>query len=272
MQFLRFLTSKLFLINLIAALVIAVALLFFVLNWIDEYTLHQKEIILPNVTHQSVEDAQAILQSLKLNAEIWDSSYSSKLEAGIVLAQIPKAGAEVKQDRTIYLTINATEPPKVKMPDLIDKSIKQALIELENRGLKVGNLSYVPDIAFNAVIKQKINGEDIKAGDLIMQGAKIDLVLGEGIGNTSTQVPFLISLNLETAKEKLMQSALNLGSTIYIGKIKDTSATVVVRQIPEYQEGNELRLGQSVDIFLAQELPDSLQYLLNYDNENLNSE
>jgi beta-lactam-binding protein with PASTA domain len=157
------------------------------------------------------------------------------------------------------------------MPKLVDKSLRQAQIELESYGLVVGQLTYVPDMAQNAVLKQLINGKEIKPGDLIAKGTTIDLILGDGLGNSQIEVPFLLNLTLSEAKFVLTGSSLNLGAVVFTGGVKDSSRVVVYKQIPAASDGKILNMGESIDVFVAPEFPDSLKYLLQNNLNNINS-
>jgi eukaryotic-like serine/threonine-protein kinase len=167
-----------------------------------------------------------------LQFAVFDSLYEKDSKPNSVLDQNPKPDAKVKENRTIYLTVNAFNPPQFKMPKLVDKSLRQAQIELESYGLVVGQLTYIPDMAQNAVLKQLVDGKEIKPGDLIAKGTAVDLVLGDGLGNTQVEVPFLLNLSLNEAKFVLTASSLNIGAVVFTGGVSDTSKAVVVRQIP----------------------------------------
>jgi beta-lactam-binding protein with PASTA domain len=236
------------------------------MNWLDSYTLHGETITVPDLKGMSLQQVERQLKSKNLQYAVLDSLYDKNMKPNSVLDQNPKPEAKVKENRTIYLTINAYNPPKFKMPKLIDKSLRQAQIELESYGLLVGQLTYVPDMAQNAVLKQLVNGKEIKPGDLIAKGTAVDLVLGDGLGNTQVEVPFLLNLTLNEAKFVLTSSSLNIGALVFIGNISDTSRAVVVRQIPDVSSKRMLTMGESIDIFLAQQFPDSLKYLLELNN------
>jgi beta-lactam-binding protein with PASTA domain len=135
--------------------------------------------------------------------------------------------------------MNASNPEKVKMPNIIGVSHRQAEAVLKNAGLEIGRLIHVPDIAVNNVLKQKFNGKEIKEGMLVPKGSKIDLVLGMGLSNQKTQVPDLDHYTLERAKNRIMRSALNIGAIIYDESIIDATDSIeakVWRQYPSFKE------------------------------------
>ena len=98
----------------------------------------------------------------------------SKTGRGNVREQNPKAGAEVKEGRRIQLVINAKTVQKVAVPNLIGYSARQAVAELNSRGLTLGQFIYVSDMATNNVLKQKYKGRDIASGTMVEAEAPID--------------------------------------------------------------------------------------------------
>jgi beta-lactam-binding protein with PASTA domain len=93
---------------------------------------------------------------------IQDSLFQDTVPPLQVLKQIPEAEATVKVSRTVYLTINRAIAPMIDMPNLVGMSFRNAELELKAKGLKVGDTTYVPDIAKNAVRDQLHNRESIR--------------------------------------------------------------------------------------------------------------
>ena len=219
---------------------------------LNAYTNHGETITVPDMRGLTVEQVGRQLNNKHPNYVVHDSTYVVDKLSGVVLEQDPAPKAKVKERRKIYLTINANNPPKVEMPDLQDKSLRQAKMELASKGLKVGELSYEPDLAQNAVLEQKHNGEKIEPGDEIAKGSIIDLVLGDGLGDTQVDIPKLVGLTYEEARFNLIGNSLNVGLVKANETVKDTLSAYVVKQIPSYQKYKKLNMGESVDLFLSQ--------------------
>jgi beta-lactam-binding protein with PASTA domain len=142
----------------------------------------------------------------------------------------------------------------VAVPNLIDLPIRQALALIESSGLKIGELKYKPDLSVNIVIEQLYSGKKISEGDSIQKGSVVDLVLGKGLSNQRTPVPILIGMHLESAKNKIMVSSLNLGTYIYDNTIvtaEDTLNAFVYKQNPEYKPDASLQLGSAIYLWLT---------------------
>ncbi|MEJ7677823.1 MAG: PASTA domain-containing protein [Segetibacter sp.] len=125
---------------------------------------------MPSVVGKNVDAARKILEDKGFEVEIQDSLYIDTIPKLAVIKQSPEEDADVKVNRTIYLTINRAQPPLVEMPNLVGFSIRNAQMYLENLGLHLGDTSFRPDIAKNAVLEQLYKGQPIKSGAKIFHG------------------------------------------------------------------------------------------------------
>ncbi len=212
----------------------------------------------PDIVGKNVDEARRLLEAKGFEVEIQDSIYIDTVPKLAVVKQSPEGDATVKVNRTIYLTLNRAQPPMVEMPNLVGFSIRNAEMYLENLGLHVGDTTFRPDIAKNAVLEQLYNGVPIKAGAKMFMGSSISFVLGDGIGNTDMNVPNLIGKTYLDAKQTL--SALNINMTqIADADVTDQNAAFVYKQNPEEytqlvpgeKSRNRIRAGQSMDIWLS---------------------
>tara|TARA_B100000287_G_scaffold351436_2_gene340556 strand:+ start:2996 stop:3817 length:822 start_codon:yes stop_codon:yes gene_type:complete len=179
-------------------------------------TNHGDTITVPNLIGMELRDVEEFLSDRDLRYEILeDSSYSSEYPAFTILQQNPSENEKVKENRKIYLTLNSSIPPKIKMPKIINGSVKNAQLILKSYDLRLGEITYVPDMARNAVLKIFTNGDSINENDLILKGSVIDLEVGNGLGNQVFEAPDLINLDLEEARFTIIGSGLKLGNIIY---------------------------------------------------------
>ena len=101
------------------------------------------------------------------------------------------------------------------MPKIINGSVKNAQLILKSYDLKLGEITYVPDMARNAVLKMFIEGDSVNENDLVLKGSIVDLEVGNGLGNQIFETPDLINLDLEEARFTIIGSGLRLGNIIY---------------------------------------------------------
>lgn len=179
----KFIFSKTFLIHFSLSIAVTVVLIILTMLFLNIYTRHGSFIKAPNVTGMTIANMEKTILENDLEFVIIDSIYPSHKShiRGTVIDQEPKPNSKVKTGRKIYITVVAMMAEKVKMPELKDLTLRQATSILESYGLKVGKLTYAPDIAKNAVLNQKHKGKKIEAGTLIEKGSSIDLTLGSGL-------------------------------------------------------------------------------------------
>ena len=224
------------------------------LIWMNFYTRHGQARPVPDFVGLTMEETVQLAKKSKLRYHIIDSVYTMQGQRGCVAEQNPKPGFKVKKWRNIAITINAFNPEMVSMPDLIDLPIRQAIALIESSGLEIGQLRYKPDLSLDMVIEQLYDGKMVNAGDSLQKGSVIDLVLGKGLSNRRTPVPDLIGLGLESARNKIFISSLNLGTYIYDNTIateEDTLNSFVYKQNPEFKNDASLQLGSSIYLWLT---------------------
>ena len=74
-DFFSFKKNRSFWLNLIAMPIVVVAIIFYVLHWLDTYTHHGESIIVPNVNGLPVQQANNELMKKSLKVVIVDSNY-----------------------------------------------------------------------------------------------------------------------------------------------------------------------------------------------------
>jgi len=249
----KFLTSKVFLLNLLGALVFLFLLFGFTYKWLDSYSNHGSTVTVPDLRGLKFSTAENFLKDKALRIKIADSSvFDLEKPPGTVIEQDPVPSEKVKENRTIYLSITKTTPPKIKMPNLTDVSYRQAEAILISYGLKAGQITYKPDLCKNCVLSFEVNGKHLKPGEELSKGTVIDLIVGDGFGNTKVNVPQLYGLSLDEALFVLKGSSLNTGSVIFDGSVRDSSKAIVYKQNPPYGSSSLISEGEGVDIYLTQ--------------------
>lgn len=232
------------------ASVVILGLLFAIMQLLRVYTHHDNTIVLPDFSGMQIEVADSLIAEQKLRYVIIDSVFNRNKAPGSVIEQDPKAGVHVKENRRIYLSIVAKKEQMLSMPKLVDLTHRSAIAKLKGMGFTVGNLSYVPNMAKNAVLKQKVEGQEAEVGKEYPIGTTIDLVLGNGLSDVKVELPLLEGLTLEDAELVLQMSSLNIGLTVFDSNVQDSSRAVVYRQRPEVRNGRMINLGRPVDVYL----------------------
>jgi len=243
----QFLKSKVFLKHLILSVAVTFILIWVITLLLGGITHHGEEITVPDLTGLKTEEIGEYLNDRGLDYLIIDSIYDSNGKKGTVASQDPFPNSKVKSGRVIYVTVIAILPERVAVPDLKDLTLRQSVAILETYGLKTGKLEYVKDIARNAVLKQKYNGEPIEPGRQIEKGSSIDLVVGRGEENEKTSIPFLIGKTRNEAIRLITENGLNLGDEDFEDGA-DTANAKVYKQSPFYTKKESVSLGSTVNL------------------------
>ena len=214
--------------------------------YLPNVTNHGETITVPNIEGKNIEEVEAFLAKHDLRYEVNDSSYSDKYPPLAVLKQYPSAGAKVKENRKIYVSVNRINPPTVPMPNLVDVSIIGADAILKANELKRGRIHLV-SWPFPTVKEMRYQGRKIQPNERIAKGSSIDLVVGDG-GSTEFKVPSLIGNSFDDAKVLIFGSNLTLGEITLVGDTLDGSP-VILKQKPEPDEN--IKVGDVVDLWIG---------------------
>lgn len=180
-----FFKNHLIISNLLIMVVVTIILFLGVNIWLKSYTHHNQSITLPNVVNLTIEEAAAELGKYNLRYEITDSLHVDSLAPGVVVLQIPSAHSKVKDGRTapIFLTINALSPKTVKLPYLVNTSVRQAESQLKNLGFRNIVIRTKASPYKDLVLSVKSNGRDVKSGEELSIKDQIVLYIGAGRPN-----------------------------------------------------------------------------------------
>lgn len=240
--------------NLLAALVVVVLLIVGAIIFLNVVTKHNQELIVPDLSNLTVEEARAVAEQEQMRIDVTDSVFVRRMKRGAVYRQNPVPGSKVKSGRRIALTINAVNAKEITMPNLVGYSTRQAKVELLSRGLVLGKLIYVQDMATNNVLRQLHGNREIEPGVMVESGTVIDLVVGLNSLDNVTFVPYLAGLRNLSAVEAVHDHSLNIGSMTFDETVKDYDDSlnaVVYRQVPEACDTISVNMGDNVDIFLT---------------------
>jgi beta-lactam-binding protein with PASTA domain len=250
-KFWAYLKTRQFRINLVLAvgsLVIAFMIIFFSLGF---YTRHGEGIPVPQLRGLSVEKAMNLLKEQGFDYKI-DSVYVFDQPPGAVVEQDPDAGTNVKENRTIYLTVVTRLAPPVALPDLESLTYREAVATLSNYGLKVGDTTSKPDIA-NHILEVRFGGQVIKPGTKIPKGSKIDMVIGNGAGPSEVDIPDFTNRDLDEVKFVIKQNGLSVGTITYQGAITDSTHVIVIGQSPmKTDSASKVSIGTRVNLIVTQ--------------------
>lgn len=241
--------------NLILAVLFIVGLVLIVNILLAVLTQHNKTVEVPDMTNLTFSEAKYEAGKVGIRVEIGDSVFVRQMKKGAVFSQNPKPGTMVKKGRRVLLTTNAVNAKKVSMPNLVGCSMRQAKAELASKGLALGRLTYVSDIATNNVLRQLHRNREIRPGAMVDSGSRIDLVLGLASEDAVTYAPDVTGMKYLRAVDIVQDNSLNISKLVFdkgVRNYSDSLNAVVYEQRPA-ANGFPLSMGAEVTLYLRLE-------------------
>jgi eukaryotic-like serine/threonine-protein kinase len=246
MGFLGFLAEKKFYIHIGLSILVTLVIIIISFRLIKSYTRYGDALLLPDFSGLTLEQLDDKNYTDKFDFIVTDSIFSNDLLPGSVIKQNPSAGSKVKKGRNIYITLVAMTPEITTMPDIRDLTVRQAVTYLKNSGLEIKYLRFAPNMADNAVLGHYYNGDTLRAGDKLLSGSGIELLIGQS-DNSRSPVPVLMGLTEEAATDLIHLSSFNVGKISYRDSLATKDGRVYL-QSPGWSE--ESGKGGFVDLWL----------------------
>ena len=181
MKLFRFIASGIFLKNIFYLACFTTALVSVIFFGLGFVTQHNNYVEVPKLLGLSISKAIEDTKHKSLNIIILDSAkFNPNYPPLTVLEQFPNYDTEVKKGRKIYLTLNPVGYKKMKVPNIIQITLRNAETLLNAVGFEVGELIYKDNIGKDMVLEIRHEGKKIEPGHTLQQRKKIDLVLGNG--------------------------------------------------------------------------------------------
>jgi len=191
-------------------------------------------VAVPDVTQQSLADAQNTLRSRRLTASVQKAA-SEQIPAGVVVSQHPDAGSTVAPGSSVDLTVSSG-PTLIPAPDVRNLSIDDATAKIRGAGL-TPNLTYVQtgDGTGTVLDENPAPGTGVRRGDGIALNVAVP-----------GAVPDVSRLTLDRATKVLRNNGYGVGNRDYT---QEGQEGTIQRTDPP--AGSELRAGESVNVTIS---------------------
>jgi beta-lactam-binding protein with PASTA domain len=177
--------------NILAMVLVVVALAFGVKYGLDVYTHHGEGIVVPKIEGMVYDKARTLMVERGLNIMVTDSGYNKRLPANSILVQNPGPGMKVKQGHTIYVTVNSPSSPSFAIPDLVDNSsFREAEAKLTAIGFKLTPPQQVEgekDWVYGILCR----GRRVSTGDRISIDSPLTLLVGNGHYGAEEEIDYI---------------------------------------------------------------------------------
>lgn len=184
-----------------------------------------KNITVPDVVGKSAAVAETELKEENLRVSV-DEIASDTVPAGRVISQTPQAGASVKEQRIIHLTVSKGGVV-IQIPDLKGMTLDQAQEQLKRLHLKLGAVETGSD---SSMPLEVIISQTPAPGMPAEKGTTVNVQ----INGHQAQVPNVVGMTLSEAQKTLSALQLSVGNiTANDSSLKaDNPDNIVVAQTP----------------------------------------
>ena len=208
------------------------------------FAIQGREVAMPDVVGKKAVEAQQMLQGRGVGLRIEDHIYSA-LPVDSVVRQSPPAGMHVKIGQYAHVVLSLG-PRKATIPQLEERSLRAARIELLRDGLQVGEVSstYLPGWQEDTVIRQ-----DPAPGTTDVSSPHVNMLVSLGARPAAFVMPQLVGLPLGEAESILANAKLKV-SKLTFTPILGAAHGTVVGQTPA--RGSRVEVGTGIELQLAE--------------------
>lgn len=163
-----------------------------------------KDVKIPNVVGEKVEDAKSKLEGLGL--KVLEVTEESDQEKGIVLKVDPNVDSTVKSGSEVKLTVSGGEG-QIKVPNFAEMNLDSVKRTLKSLGLELGTVEeeYSDSVPRGEVISQSPN-----ANESVDKGSKVNVTISKGkeIKSETINIPDVSGKSVEEAKSILANAGV----------------------------------------------------------------
>ena len=166
-----------------------------------------EKVTVPNVVNRSVVEALDILSERDLELRKTGARNSSVIPENYVLSQDPISGSVVKEGTPVSVVISLGSNMAM-VPNLVGKPLREARVELNRAGLRVGRFSTM----HHRDKKDIVLAQSPPPDRLVEREAPVSMLLSLGSRPLEYRLPDFIGLPLERASNVLEAMGITVGS------------------------------------------------------------
>ena len=234
-------TKKIILIVVISLVVIALGVLAGM--YINKVNSNNEEPqikvqVAPKLVGENYEEIKKKYEELGLTISVKKYEESAEVAEGYIMEQSVAEGETLKSNKIEVVVSKGVK--KLEMIEVVGKDYTVAKYELESIG-------FVPEFKFvknEEVAKNIIISQNIKKGEMIAIGTKIEIEVSEGDGKILVIVPSVIGNSEKNAKTTLEDKKLNVKVTY----ANDTSKADGIVLSQSLKENSEVVEGTTIEL------------------------
>jgi serine/threonine-protein kinase len=172
-------------------------------------TIRGHEVVVPDLARMTLADAEKEATSHELTIEVVGSRVEPRVPEGRIFEQEPRAGAKTRPQRAVKVYLSLGQG-SIEVPYLAGAPLRKAQVTLEQLGLRVGTLAYIPsrEQPPDGVLAQSPAG-----GVRRQKGDAVDLLVSRGAPARVYVMPDLAGLDVDRAGAILKDVGVRIGMT-----------------------------------------------------------
>lgn len=208
------------------------------------YAVQGREVKMPDVEGKSAREAQQLLQARRLGMKVEDRQYSP-LAVDEVVRQSPPAESTVKTGQLAHVVLSLG-PRRQTMPELENRSVRAARIELLQSGMQVGEVSnaYLPGTQDDTVLLQ-----DPRPGSSNVTSPHVNMLVSLASPAPAYVMPDLVGMPLSEAIARLNGAGLKIAKITNVAAPGATNGSVVSESPVR---GHRVDANSSIELQIAQ--------------------
>jgi len=260
------LTVKRFLIHLLLMSLLLLLVFGAVLTYLKVYTNHGQKLELENYIGQQYKKSAKHAEKKSFELIVKDSVHRVGVPGGQIISQNPSGGSFVKENRKIYVDVTKYVADEIKLENLsvmYGRNYESKKTELEYLDINSkiaryehdpGDPGHILEVWYKGQMIIGASGKKSKVS--IKKGDTLEFVVSKLDGG-QVDLPDLLCREYGQLGFMLNILKVRLGSIERVGAITDLNKAYVIAQNPPYSEGKKIQMGQSIEITIQQEQPES---------------
>ncbi len=193
-------------------------------------------VAVPDLASLTLADAKSTLASRSLALTIAERDQNDQIPPGVVISQVPAAGATVSPGGAVAVVVSAG-PPRLAVPDVKGRSVSDARAALQAIGLTPA----VEEVVDATAAGGSVLKIEPSAGAQVTRGATVTLSIA-----VNGAVPDVSGQDLPSARAALENDGYRVGNVAYV---REGATGAVVRTEPT--AGTQVRPGETVNVFVG---------------------
>jgi eukaryotic-like serine/threonine-protein kinase len=169
------------------------------------FAIRGREVVMPDLIGMPASEARPTLGQLRVGFKVEDRIYSQwPVDAVVRQSPLPSMNVKIGQDAHVVLSLG---PQKVTIPELGDKSVRAAQVELLRGGMQLGEVSslYLRASEPDTVAEQYPNANTTNA-----TSSRVDFLVALGPRPPAFVMPDLSGVSLADAEGRLSAAGLKV--------------------------------------------------------------